>query len=545
MLAPAEIQHQYQQMLTDGAALDLQTRLAQKDLTLWSSNPQVQEKINTRLGWLDCIDSLHNQVDSILKISQGIYDQGFRHCILLGMGGSSLAPELFSKMYSNSNQEKALTLEVVDTTSPDEIDHVLKSLNLHQTLFVVASKSGTTIESDCLFRFFYDQLIQARITCPGQHFIAITDAGTVLEQIAKDKNFVYCFINPADIGGRFSVLSYFGLFPAALLGVDIKRLLTKAKTELAACQSTQLISEATKLGIILGLAYEQGLDKLQIKLACELEPFAAWLEQLVAESTGKSGQGILPLIESIELDSDDPSADFVVTLTDKCSGHNQPVFSQDFNISNIGAEFFKWEWATAIAASIMRVNPFDEPNVGENKAITIQKLDALNSENYKNIETFSSNSIMLNSSNEATIKYKLEQLIQSIQPADYLAILSYGINKDILDDQLQNYREKLKSEYSVLSTTGIGPRYLHSTGQLHKGGANNGVFLVITSNFENNLDIPGKTYTFQQLNHAQAMGDIQALEEKGRRLLHLHLNQANQSNLRLLVEIFNSSLART
>ena len=542
MLAPAKIQNQYQQMLANGSALDLQNRLIQKDLTLWSCDVEVQQAINNRLGWLDCIDSMLLQVDSILEITQGIYDKGFRHCVLLGMGGSSLAPELFSNIFSSSKNENSLNLEVADNTSPDVIEKIINSIDLNQTLFIVASKSGTTIESDSLCRFFYKQLVTAGASDPGQSFIAITDADTPLAKLANDKNFLHCFVNPADIGGRFSVLSCFGLVPAALLGIDIVQLLTSAKKELTRCQSDQLVSEATKLGIILGLAAETKSDKIQIELTPELKPFAAWLEQLIAESSGKSGKGILPLIETFTNKVQNPAVNFQVTLMDRLSRQCQPLLSQNFNKQQIGAEFFKWEWAIAIAGSVMQINPFDEPNVGENKAITIQQLRLLNSKKVKDARTERSNSVVLNSKSKSILIDAIKRLIRSIEATDYLAILVYGLVTDDTESVLQNYRNKLKNKLGILSTFGIGPRYLHSTGQLHKGGANNGVFLIITFGPEKDLEIPGEDYSFAQLNHAQAMGDIQALEENGRRLLHIHADTANENNFQALAEILHATV---
>ncbi len=544
MNVPNEISSNYQRMLKDGSALTIQQRLAAKDVSLWSNDPTVQQNITQRLGWIDCIDMMLAETEAIRKIKNELLAKGFRHCVLLGMGGSSLAPELFSQLFSHQDQSNRFTLEVADNTSPDAIEKLTCSIDHEKTIFIVASKSGTTIESDSLYRYFYNQLIKADISNPGKQFIAITDPDTDLNHLAEQNDFFHCFINPSDIGGRFSVLSFFGLVPAALLDIDIVRLLKSAKSELKNCFSEQQVSRATKLGLILSLSAEQGLDKLFIELDPKLLPFAVWLEQLIAESTGKASKGILPVIEIREDFVDQSKDDFQFKLADRITEQEiQPVCSQSFDLTQIGAEFFKWEWATAIAGAMMAINPFDEPNVGENKKITVKLLEA-NSDEPGNLSDISDSNTLIYQGPEdlELLQNKLPGLIKNSLPTDYFAILMYCVNGVQTESFLLTFRNKLKDKYKIPSTFAVGPRYLHSTGQLHKGGANNGIFLIITTEFNHEQDIPGKTYNFGQLNRAQAIGDIQALQSKQRKLLHIHLNGADDQLLETFCDALTQSL---
>ena len=536
MIAPEKIQTKYLQMLDDGSAQIMQTRLAIKDVSLWSDDSIVQQSISQRLGWIDCIDIMLTEVDSILKIKNIIVERGFNHCVLLGMGGSSLAPELFSHLFSCQNQNDQLTLQVADNTSPDAIAHINETIDYNKTVFIVASKSGTTIESDSFYRYFYDQVIKNKISDPGQHFVAISDPDTVLVELAIRDNFIHCFVNSADIGGRFSVLSYFGLVPAAFLGIDIRNLLNSAKNELIACCDEQQVSKATELGIILGLGAQLGLDKLFIDLEPQLKPFAAWLEQLVAESSGKASKGILPVIEIMEDSTHSVKHNLQFRLEDGITGDRSSSFySQLFDISQLGAEFFRWEWATSIAGAVMNINPFDEPNVGENKKVTIEILQSNNgSDDLLNNSDCVVYDDSINSKNK--IQSSLQQLLKNSQPTDYFSMLMYCSNTEQVESSMLNFRDQLKDNYKIPSTFGIGPRYLHSTGQLHKGGANNGIFLIVTTEFNNKIDVPGKAFDFGQLNRAQAAGDIQALQSNQRRLLHVHLNSADDQLQELFAE---------
>lgn len=542
MIAPEKIQAKYSQMLKDGSALFLQTGLAAKDVSLWSDDSVVQQNISRRLGWIDCIDEMLAEVDSILKIKNEIVAKGFRHCVLLGMGGSSLAPELFSHLFSYQKQKHLLTLQVADNTSPDAIQQISESIDYSKTLFIVASKSGTTIESDSLYRYFYDQVSKNTISDPGQHFIAISDPDTVLVELAIQNNFIHCFINSADIGGRFSVLSLFGLVPATLLGIDIEQLLNSAKNELMACCSQQQVSVATKLGIILGLGAEQGLDKLFIELEPQLKPFAAWLEQLVAESCGKASKGILPVIEMKEGSTHPSKHNLQFTLADRITENKgSPINSQLFDISQLGADFFRWEWATAIAGAVMNINPFDEPNVGENKKITIELLESdKDSDELLNCSDYVIYDETIDSKN--ILQSGLQQLLKNSLPTNFFSILMYSANAQEAESLMLNFRAKIKDKYKIPVTFGVGPRYLHSTGQLHKGGPNNGMFLIVTTEFDQKIDVPDKVFDFGRLNRAQVAGDIQALQSNQRRLLHIHLNSADGQLLKSFAETLTRAI---
>ena len=527
--APREISAQFNDYLNSGKALQLQQRLAQLDTALWSDDAAVKATIEQRLGWINCIDNMLEEVPRINKFTDQVHEHGFKHCVLLGMGGSSLAPEAFSQMFSDAVSTSKLSLDVLDNTSPDAINDLAAQLNLQQTLFIVASKSGTTLESDSLYRFFYQMLDEHANLNPDKHFVAITDPGSPLEQIARDKGFFACFSNPADIGGRFSVLSFFGLVPAALVGVDIEQLLTSAKTERTLVSSaSQSVSDATQLGIAMGLAAESGLDKLVLKLDQQMVPFAAWLEQLVAESTGKFGTGVVPVIQPYSDSISDQSSvsRFNVSLQQSLEPMAD-LFTSRIDLAELGAEFFKWEWATAIAGAVMNINPFDEPNVSENKRVTEEVLQ-------QNTDDIAA---QLNSSNEISLVFdgsersreevtnRLQSLLAHTRESDYLAILAYTSHSQKIESALKNLRSKQGNNYKIVSTYGTGPRYLHSTGQLHKGGDNNGIFLMITEGYLSKAAIPDSPYGFESLNAAQALGDLKVLKARDRRIMHIHLQK--------------------
>jgi len=537
MNIPVKISNLFERRLIDGSALSLQQRLAGKDASLWSDDQAIQQSILQRLGWMDCLDKMLGETAEIIKVKDKLVAKGFQHCVLLGMGGSSLAPELFSRLFSKQEQN-SMTLEVVDNTSPDTIEYLHRSIDYKNTVFIVSSKSGTTIESDSLYRYFYQQVCQINSAKAGQHFVAITDPETALSKLAEEKEFFHCFINPADIGGRFSVLSFFGLVPAALLGINIEQLLISAKNELRSCMCEDEVSQATRLGMILGLSAEHGLDKLFIELSPELLPFAAWLEQLIAESTGKRSKGLVPVIRNTQGSNKKSKNNFQITVTDRLSDPmEQPVFSLSLDLLQIGAEFFKWEWATAIAGAVMNINPFDEPNVGENKNITVELLEATSGKSVNSLSTSSVDALNYGGIEDTEVlQNKLLNLIESAQPTNYLAVLIYAPNREKIESSYLSFKTKFEDKYKIPTTFGLGPRYLHSTGQLHKGGANNGVFLVVTTEFDHKVDIPGKAYGFTELNRAQAAGDVQALKSKNRTLLHVHLKTPGDQFLALFFD---------
>ena len=530
--APAVIKDQYQEYLNSGKALAIQQRLAKLDSSLWSQDEQVQASIDQRLGWINCIDKMQSEVERINAFVNNVWVNGFRHCVLLGMGGSSLAPEAFSLMFSDLAKTNSITLDVLDNTSPDAINQLAQSLNWDQTLFIVASKSGTTIESDSMFRFFFKAVKQHSSKSPGDHFVAITDPDSPLQQLARESKFFDCFTNPADIGGRFSVLSLFGLVPAALVGVDIDQLLNSAKAEQQTVMTdSQRLADASQLGLVMGLSSQAGLDKLVLNLDASLVPFACWLEQLVAESTGKSGKGILPVILANEIQTSGAELNQCSVSIQSKFGEISVVCCKHVELANLGGEFFKWEWATAFAGVLMQINPFDEPNVSENKKVTVQVLGEVNQDASRLLSINDSNSLVFDDSENShqELEKRMQAMLISAKQTDYVAILAYTSDPQGMQMTLGPLRQRIREKYQLYSTYGTGPRYLHSTGQLHKGGDNNGIFVLITQAYSSTAEIPGSDYSFDQLNAAQALGDLKVLKARSRRIIHIHLADSDSS----------------
>ncbi len=460
-------------------------RLWAKDHTLWKPDPT---EISNRLGWLDVHQRMRGETGRLNALAEACAD--YERIVLLGMGGSSLGPEVLSKTFGGK------PLIVLDTTHPVEIIEVERSGDLERTLFIVASKSGTTIETTSQLAYFFDKIPN------GVQFVAITDAGTPLEATARSLGFRDVFLNPPDIGGRYSVLSYFGLVPAALIGVDVGTLLDSALEMSEACKiSAAADNPGARLGAAIGEAALQSRNKLTLCLPDEMASFGAWLEQLIAESTGKEGKGIVPVVG-------EPSGQRNVYRYDRlfvAMGYEvalKPSISLPFvDRANLGGEFFRWEFATAIAGHVIGINPFDQPNVEEAKQAAKRYLE---------------------SAAAAAVPFEgLEALKGSVKPGDYIAIQAYVPRTAANEATLQDVRMALRDSVRVATTLGYGPRFLHSAGQLHKGGPSTGVFIQVVDEPGVDLPVPGKPYTFRMLLDAQANGDYQALKERGRRVIRM------------------------
>ncbi|MGH1539088.1 MAG: hypothetical protein ACRBHB_01580 [Arenicella sp.] len=473
-------------------------RIFARDTTLWASDAAVQETVKHRLGWLDSIDFCLANKDVIDTFSEQVKRDGFKQVILLGMGGSALAPEVFSHLFPE--QENGLKLQVLDSTCAQQIKAFEQSVDVSETLFLVSSKSGSTIETWSLFHYFYQCIEAVKGKKAGDHFAAITDGGSDLQQLADQYDFRHCFINPADIGGRFSALSFFGLVPAALLGIPLDVLLSRAQ------QAKQSCLRGDGAGVLLGewLAngyVEQSLDKLLLTVPEKLEPLIWWVEQLVAESLGKQEQGILPVLNKKQ-----EKKQFAYTKQLNIGFSMEPAdFAQSHTASwnlldkyDVAAHFFHWEFATAIAGAHLGINPFDEPNVTEAK----QQTKVL-------LEQYAHTQLPL------PAEKPLADLWAHAGDDSYVAILAYWpINADNYD-ALQQCKKAIEDTMGLPVTVNFGPRYLHSTGQLHKGGKRQGLFIVLTQLESDELDIPGGDYSFNTLCQAQALGDYQILTEKG------------------------------
>jgi RpiB/LacA/LacB family sugar-phosphate isomerase len=506
-----------------GAALDrldqqsAGARLWKKDASLWSRVPTIQASIVNRLGWLQAPATMRRHLPLLAEFAASVRAQGIRDVVLLGMGGSSLAAEVLAHTFGAARGCPALS--VLDTTDPGAIRDVHARLSLAHTLFLVSSKSGTTAEMLALYRFFRAEVERATAQ-PGAHFAAITDAGTPLERLATEGRFRQTFLNPADIGGRFSALSFFGLVPGALIGVDLGRLLDRADAMVASCSAAVAAADnpGLRLGATLAGLAGAGRDKITLLLSEPIRALGAWLEQLLTESTGKDGRGLIVIHEEAPGPPRRYGDDRVfvgVTLgadpalggtLDELEGGGQPVVRLALaDPHDLGAEFVRWEVATAAAGMLLEVNPFDEPNVAQAKDATQAAL-----------ATFREQGRLPEW--PADTAEEVARVLRQSRPGDYVALLAFLTPEPATTAALQSLRTLLREHTGLATTVGFGPRYLHSTGQLHKGGPPTPILLVFSSDGES-LSIPGERYGFGTLKQAQALGDLATLRAAHRRAL--------------------------
>ncbi|MGI9319201.1 MAG: glucose-6-phosphate isomerase [bacterium] len=526
------------------------SRIWQKDSTLWLDGEANREVITSRLGWLDVFGWVGEcMIDINEWVLNTVASQRFNRTVVLGMGGSSLAPEVFSNLFSCASGYPRL--EVLDSTSPDVVKRVLDG-GVGNTLFIVASKSGTTLETMDLYRFFRNQ-VELINSSPADQFVAITDSGSWLDQHAAQAGFEKVFVNPSDIGGRYSALSLFGLVPAALHGVDVISIVERARQFSATTRKDDPESNtALALGIDLAKRALNGQNKMVLSLPPALESLGAWIEQLVAESTGKQGLGILPVCSTLNAREYRGNDAFNITITE-CES-NDPAeldFQPDRKWSlldrlDIGAEFFKWEFATAVAASYLGINPFDEPNVSEAKQSTdrfINKGDKLKKQLLTESQYFTIEGI----GESAPINESLNSISSLLKLDDggYVGILAYLPVELQTVVALEELRERFIDRLNVACTIGFGPRYLHSTGQLHKGGAAVGAFVQLTCDTDTDFDIPGRNYSFGDLFAAQADGDIAVLDAKGLPVMRVHLKGDRLAAIQALGDAFDLPLGST
>ncbi len=522
--------------LREAAAVD---RLWRRDGTLWSAHPEVASKIERRLGWLD-LPSPDSVAAALQRAAQmvGLAPAGppaGRRLVLLGMGGSSLAPEVLAGVVPRS----ALPFIVLDSTSPKAIREV-DAQGLDSAIFIVSSKSGTTIETRTLSAYF-------RQRAPEAAFLAITDEGTPLSREAAEPPYRGVMHNDPDIGGRYSALSHFGLIPAGLCGVDTGTLVERAAVMAHACRETVLeANPGAILGAVLGAAAAEGRDKVTLILSPALVGLGAWIEQLLAESTGKDGRGLLPVDGETAGTPDDHGPDrlFVrITLTSapgrgeyemaRLARAGHPVVRLTLTDAyDLGAEFFRWEVATALAGFLIGINPFDEPNVQQSKDVTQELLTAYRRDGRlpEPPPAVQAEGIALYTDSESGggggIGPRLESFLRGTAPPGYVALLAFLPRTAASAEALAAMRKAVRQAFRVATTAGFGPRYLHSTGQFFKGGPSHGRFLVFTADEKADLAIPGEPYSFGTLLRAQALGDLQALRAGGRHVLRIHLRDA-------------------
>lgn len=496
-------------------------RLWGKDHTVWSAQPVPE--LTDRLGWLKLPESMRTQAEDLARFGQEVRADGFRDAVVLGMGGSSLAPEVFSRSYGSSNGYPALT--VLDSTHPEAVRSLAGRLDPARTLFVVSSKSGTTTETLSLFRAFWQWAGGA-----GSQFVAVTDPGTSLERLARERGFRAVFNAPEDVGGRYSALTNFGLVPAALLGVDVRDLLLRARSMAEACTAPAMSNPGLILGAALGELALAGRDKVTFLASRGIDSFPDWIEQLVAESTGKLGRGIVPVVgertgepgvygqdrffAGLILGEDRALETRLASL--ETVGHPVARFRLA-DPADLGREMFRWEMATAAAGAVLGVNPFDQPDVQLAKELATRAMKERSS------GAPAAPADEIRASDEGPLGSALEHWLAGAGPGSYLGVHAYLPADRETTEILHDVQARLRDRTRLATTFGYGPRFLHSTGQLHKGGPDTGRFLQIVDEPEHDLPVPETDYTFGTLIRAQADGDRSALEQRGRRVMRVNL----------------------
>jgi transaldolase/glucose-6-phosphate isomerase len=525
--------------LDTASAGDIATRIWHRDPDLWKPGDSAHAAvINNRLGWLDVIGGMHERLPELEALAAEVREAGWRDCVLLGMGGSSLCPEVLRSSFGSAEGQPAL--HVLDTTDPLAIARVTGAIDPGATGYIVSSKSGTTLETLSHVAHFWE--VTAAVTDnPGSHFVAVTDPGTPLATLAQERRFLHLYRNPPDIGGRYSALSMFGLVPAAVIGIDCRLLLERAASMRRNCAAGVPgdLNCGLSLGAVMGALHDQGRDKVTILAPREIEAFSLWAEQLIAESTGKEGKGIIPIgdepIGAPGVYSEDrlfvalrigDNPDFDRSL-EALRGAGHPVVSFDLaDKYDLAAEFFRWEFATAVAGAHLAIDPFDEPNVQESKDNTRAVLEQYQQSGALPDEPAAVTDGALRVYGDvsgASASGALAAHLDTARSGDYVALMAYVTPDDANQRALQRLRVAIRDTRRVATTLGFGPRFLHSTGQLHKGGPNTGVYIQITADDGTDVAIPGQPFTFSILKRAQAAGDLQSLRSHGRRVVRVHI----------------------
>jgi transaldolase/glucose-6-phosphate isomerase len=534
-------------------------RLWQRDATLWTGTDE-----SNWLGWLDIVDEQIAQHDQLAKLAKEVQARGFQHVLLLGMGGSSLCPEVLRMTFGRITHFP--TLHVLDSTDPAQVKAFEHQIDIPKTLFIVSSKSGSTLEPNIFKQYFFERTKQAvGAVKVGSQFIAITDPGSKMQQVAEADRFLHVFFGRPSIGGRYSALSNFGMVPAAVMGLDTKKFLTRAAEMARACGASAAVEEnpGAALGIILGAAANAGRDKVTIIASPGISDLGAWLEQLLAESTGKVGKGIIPVGHEslttpaiygndrvfvyVRLESGADGDQDAKVAAIEMAGH--PVVRIAMaDTYDLGAEFFRWEIATAVAGSIIGINAFNQPDVEASKIATrdltsaYEKTGSLPAEKAitedAGIKLFTDEKnaaeLALAAGGDQSLAGYLKAHLARIKAGDYFAVLGYIQMNTEHEQSLQALRHWVRDKKRVATCLGFGPRFLHSTGQAYKGGPNSGVFLQVTCDDSVELPVPGQKYTFGIVKAAQARGDFQVLADRGRRALRVHLGSNLKAGLATL-----------
>ena len=544
--------------------------LWRRDPSVWSADSGAQKSIADRLGWMSSPLLMADSFDRLHTFAARVKSDGFTDVVLLGMGGSSLAPEVLRAILGVTQGWPRFRM--LDSTDPAAVRAT--ATTPRQTLYLLASKSGTTIEPNSLAAYFRQRLLDEGVRRWADHFVAITDPGTELDHRARAEAFRDVFINPPDIGGRYSALSFFGLVPAALMGQDIEAIVGWGLAMLAAADPGTLgpaENPAVALGLAIGASSLAGRDKLTLIVPKAFAAFGLWVEQLIAESTGKSGKGIVPIageplgdpgsygsdrcfvrvrIDDSAVTDDRRHADDMHDAVVPALKTSAPVVDIDVaGPAALGAEFLRWEIATAVAGAVLGIDPFDQPNVQHAKDATQGLLTRYKTTGtlpiaVPDVTTPGRIALTLTRAARTAAAPAGDAILRSIRPGDYFALLAYLAPDPVLERELQALRLAVRDRTRAATMFGYGPRYLHSTGQLHKGGPNTGVFVLLTATPVEDVPIPGETFSFGTLELAQAIGDFAALDAAGRRGLHAHLPAATSAVLGELCEMLLAGLPR-
>ena len=544
---PADLSRAVEAALDDWDANQKIKRLWAKDATLWTGADE-----DKWAGWLSIVEEQQRSIRRFANFSLEVRDAGFSDALVLGMGGSSLCPEVLAKSFGSSAGSPRL--HVLDSTDPAQIKSIENKIDPARTLFFVSSKSGTTLEPNIFKQYFFARTKAAvGEEQAGRRFIAITDPGSKLRQAAEDDRFRKIFLGVPSIGGRYSALSDFGMAPAAAIGIDIARLLDRAQSMAAACGANvgAKNNPGVMLGALLGVAHNHGHDKVTILTSAGIHDLGAWLEQLLAESTGKEGKGLIPVDRellgppetygddrifvylSLDSDADDEQARAIAAIEHA----GQPVVRISLaDVYDLGQEFFRWEIATAVAGSLIGINPFNQPDVEASKVATrslteeYERTGSLRAESplfeADGIKLFADETnanALKRAVAQPSLRNYLKAHLDRLQPRDYFALLAFVEMNDEHEQALQASRLAVRDARRVATCLGFGPRFLHSTGQAYKGGPNSGVFLQITCDDAADLQVPGQKYSFGIVKAAQARGDFEVLAQRGRRALRVHL----------------------
>jgi transaldolase/glucose-6-phosphate isomerase len=563
---PRELATDVEKALDDWDAHDKVRRLWQQDASIWTDSDE-----NKWLGWLNIAGEQQQTIRRFTNFAAEVRDAGFAHVLLLGMGGSSLCPEVISKSFGKTAGFPEL--HVLDSTDPAQVKSFENKIDLANTLFIVSSKSGTTLEPNIFKQYFFARTKDAvGEDQAGSRFVAITDPGSKLRQEAERDRFRKIFLGVPTIGGRYSALSDFGLVPAAAAGIDVAKFLERTNAMVNACGAdvSPKNNPGVILGAVLGTAHKQGRDKLTVVASPEIHDLGAWLEQLIAESTGKNGHGVIPVDREttgrLEVYGDDrvfvylrsetaaDAAQDTAIAELEATGH--PVVSISVaNVYNLGQEFFRWEIATAVAGSIIGINPFDQSDVEASKTATRKLTEEYEQTGSLPAEApfFETEGVKLfaNEENAAALQGAvakrslagyLKAHLNRLKERDYFAMLAYVEMNDEHEQSLQRLRSVVRDQKRVATCLGFGPRFLHSTGQAYKGGPNSGVFLQVTCDDAKDLPVPDQKYTFGIVKAAQARGDFEVLNERGRRALRVHLGADVSEGLARLKAAVNDAL---